>query len=117
MGAALLNQAHQPMKELDPCCTVLRPLGEYSKRFPSSRAGKNVHRSTIWRWAKKGLRGIVLRTHVLGGCRYACDADFASFMRELEGSSEPAPPDRKSKPSRDDARIRERFGVADPEPG
>jgi len=73
------------MQTIDPECKQLRPLAEYAKRLPSSRLGKRIHKSTLFRWATKGSRGVKLRTERLGAGRYTCDADVAEFMRRLSG--------------------------------
>lgn len=57
------------MTPIDPQCTELRPLAEYSKRIPSSRAGKKLNRATLWRWALNGLQGVKLETVRIGGGR------------------------------------------------
>ena len=68
---------------IDPTCKILRPLGEYAGRLPSSRPGKTIHKATLGRWANHGASGVVLRTEILGGCRFTCDAYLAEFMRRL----------------------------------
>ena len=67
---------------LDPNSYQLRPLAEYALRLPSSHPGKRLNRGTLWRWAQKGVRGVVLKTRRLGGGRYTCDAWVLEFMEE-----------------------------------
>lgn len=74
---------------IDPTCLCLRPLAEYSRRLPSSRSGKRLHRATLWRWALRGARGRKLRTAALGGSRVTCDAWVWEFL--LEGPPLAAP--------------------------
>lgn len=69
-----------PSSTFDPTSEELRPLREYSRRLPSSRAGKRIHPATLWRWALKGHGGRFLRTVQLGGGRFTCDAWVAEFM-------------------------------------
>ena len=37
-----------------------------AKRVPKIN-GKQVHSSTVWRWARKGCRGVKLECRLLGG--------------------------------------------------
>ena len=39
---------------------------EAAKRLPTIN-GKNVHASSVWRWARKGVRGVYLESRRLGG--------------------------------------------------
>lgn len=97
---------------IDSTCKNLRPLAEYCERVPSARKNKRIHRATIWRWALHGIRGATLRTVVLGGSRYTCDAWVASFMEEL--GRKRSPPRRGSAPPLAEPRrreIEERFRV------
>jgi len=56
---------------------------------PSERASLNqvarelqVHVSSIWRWALKGVRGRRLRTIMIGGRRYVERGDLERFLNE-----------------------------------
>ncbi|MBI3817221.1 MAG: DUF1580 domain-containing protein [Planctomycetes bacterium] len=69
------------MKLFDPNDNEFRPLNEYTKRLPSSRAGKGINRSTVWRWALRGCAGNVLATFVIGGMRYTSDFHVAEFLK------------------------------------
>ena len=98
---------------IDKHCNQLRPLNEYTNRIPSSRPGKRLNRTTLWRWALKGCRGIKLETVLAGSGRYTTDAWVASFMAGLsEGSTDKS----RSKASRkalqrEQQRIMGRFGL------
>lgn len=39
--------------------------------------------ATIWRWATRGVRGVILRTMVVGGRRYVTPRDVAEFLETL----------------------------------
>lgn len=80
------------MDAIDPNCTRLRPLAEYSERLPSSRQGKRLNRATLWRWALKGMTdGRYLRTVGLGSGRFTCDAWVAQFLSHPRPPSAPSP--------------------------
>ncbi len=96
---------------IDPQNFEYRPLAEYSTRLPSSRPGKRLHRSTLYRWATRGTPGAGrLQTVRIGGGRYTCDAWVAEFIA-ASGSDDSA--NAVAEPLPDDAaeRIRRRFGV------
>lgn len=42
-------------------------FSEATKLLPRRRAGKNPHVSTLYRWAKRGIRGATLETIQVGG--------------------------------------------------
>ena len=66
--SAALRVALSLMTYINPKSDELRPLREYSGRLPSSRPGKRLNPSTLFRWASQGVRGQVLETRLLGGC-------------------------------------------------
>jgi hypothetical protein len=41
-----------------------------------------VHAKTAQRWALRGVRGKQLRSRLVGGRRYFCQADLADFLGE-----------------------------------
>jgi len=99
------------MDPFDPTSTQLRPLADYSERLPSSRRGKQFHRSTLWRWFSRGVRGgIALETQRLGGCRYTCDVWVAEFMRATT-AADSLPKPRRSLPAEERDRIRREFNL------
>jgi len=49
--------------------SALIPIDELPKKLPR-RNGKQVHRSTIYRWIDRGIKGVVLRSELIGGLRY-----------------------------------------------
>ncbi|NOT01036.1 MAG: DUF1580 domain-containing protein [Phycisphaerales bacterium] len=69
---------------------------EAAKALPPI-GGKRVHASTIWRWARKGCRGVILETRRYGG-RFVTTLEsldrFAKALAEQplpERATEPAP--------------------------
>jgi len=57
--------------------------------LPSSRPGKRIHKSTLFRWATRGSGGVVLRTSRLGSGRFTCDAWVSEFMERLSCADVP----------------------------
>ena len=51
------------------------PLSEASKFFPG-----RPHRSSVWRFAMKGVRGVRLETIVCGGRRYTSEEAILRFI-------------------------------------
>jgi len=52
------------------------PLVVLSKaRFPN-----RPHASTIWRWANRGVRGVLLESVLIGGQRYTSQAAVERFI-------------------------------------
>ena len=100
------------MRTLDPNDQRLRRLAEYAQRLPSSREGKTVNRTTLWRWATTGVRGVVLRTYPVGGGRFTSDADVAQFIAQLDGKRAPAP---RPASAGDRNHLLDRFGLAEDE--
>lgn len=93
------------MKSIDPTCSDLRPLACYARRLPSSRPGKRIHKSTLFRWATRGSGGVVLRTSRLGSGRFTCDAWVSEFMDRLTRVD--VQPDRPKRRGHTDSERRE----------
>lgn len=57
----------------------------HAKRYTITQAAQilQVHPSTVWRWKLKGVRGIKLKTIVIGGTRYVLEADLNKFLVAL----------------------------------
>ncbi len=45
------------------------------------------HVNTLWRWATRGVRGIRLRTVMVGGCRYI-PSSMSEFTSRLSSAAE-----------------------------
>ena len=43
----------------------------------------HVHTSTVWRWKLQGVRGVKLKTIVIGGTRYVLESDLNNFLVAL----------------------------------
>jgi hypothetical protein len=53
------------------------------KLIPGLRPGKNVNRSTIYRWSDTGVRGIKLETIQVGGRRMTTHEAIKRFIMEM----------------------------------
>jgi len=45
----------------------------------------HVHTSTVWRWKLQGVRGVKLKTIVIGGTRCVLESDLNNFLVDLNG--------------------------------
>lgn len=50
--------------------------------------GRRFHNSTIWRWHKKGVRGIRLEAHVIGGVPMATDPMVEEFIKATTAAAQ-----------------------------
>lgn len=69
-------------------------LTEAAKWVPRRRGGRPCHVSTLWRWARRGIRGVKLETIDIGGTsctsREALDRFYAA-VTALRMGQEPKP--------------------------
>jgi Protein of unknown function (DUF1580) len=101
------------MQLIDSTCELLRPLASYAHRLPSSRPGKRIHKSTLFRWATRGSGGEVLRTRRLGSGRFTCDAWVSQFMDRLSGPDvHPDRPTRSGHTEAERLEIEAELGIA-----
>lgn len=68
----------------------LMRLGEVSTDLPR-RNGKKIHTSTVWRWTRRGLRGIRLETLRIGGTTYTSKEALQRFANQLSRIGESPP--------------------------
>ena len=47
------------------------------------RGGRKIHTSTLWRWARKGVQGVRLKTWRLGGRFFTTEKALMQFAEEL----------------------------------
>ena len=66
------------------------PLSEVPERLPFRRRGKRVHKSTVWRWASRGVRGHKLKTWRVGGTTCTTQAAIDEFI-SLTSERTPSP--------------------------
>ncbi len=73
--------------------TPLRRLSEQAKRLPH-----RPNASTLWRWSKRGIKGVRLETVNIGGVAYCSDGALDQFLKATnEPSSSSSTPRRRSK--------------------
>ena len=46
-----------------------------------SQGYEAVHRNTVFRWCTVGVRGRILKSHHVGGCRYVYERDVNEFLK------------------------------------
>ena len=64
----------------------LLSLREAARLLPKRRAGKPTHASTLNRWAKGGLRGVVLESIQVGGTLCTSREALQRFFERLSGA-------------------------------
>ena len=62
----------------------------------------HVSVSTCWRWSLKGVRGVKLQTHLVGGRRRVHREDLAAFLAALDGGSQPPATDGRHRDLEDE---------------
>jgi len=67
----------------------LIPLEEVTKVLP-----RRLHRSTVFRWAQKGRRGVRLKVVSMGGTRCTTERWLLEFFEAVEGARVPHEPTR-----------------------
>jgi hypothetical protein len=63
-------------------------LTEAARLIPGRKAGKSLGVNTLHRWASRGVRGVTLRSRLVGGHRMTTRTWLADFLAALNG--EPA---------------------------
>ncbi len=58
----------------------LLTFAEAAKVLPQRRGGSKVETSTLWRWSRRGSRGVVLRTIRVGGNVYVSREALMDFI-------------------------------------
>jgi hypothetical protein len=67
---------------------ALISLQEAARILPRRRAGRPVHVSCVYRWTQIGVKGIVLESVQVGGCRCTSRAALNRFFERLTQLSE-----------------------------
>lgn len=62
-------------------------MAEAAKAVPQGRKRKSPHVATVWRWATRGVRGVVLETVLIGGQRFTTESSLEKFFREINQGS------------------------------
>lgn len=84
----------------------LIPIGEVHKHLPMRPGGKRIHKSVVYRWALKGVRGVRLETLHIGGRVYTSLAALQQFTQRTH----PEPAGRQSQGPGDSSRRSEWVG-------
>jgi len=66
--------------EIDLHNETLIPLSEVPARLPRRR-GHRIHLQSVHRWARRGLRGVVLETVRVGHSRYTSAEALRRFLK------------------------------------
>ena len=116
-GAALLDQTldagnHCGNKvQCNEGISGLMTLAEASKAIPRIR-GKRVHPSTIFRWCKRGVRGVYLKYAKIGRTIAVNPSDLQTFFTALAEADSADQPNttaiRKRRPRRTTSATRQR---------
>ncbi len=61
------------------------------KIIPPRRANSRLHVRTVFRWALSGVRGVRLRTTLVGGQRCTTLADLHAFFAAVDAARQSAP--------------------------
>ncbi|MCH7727048.1 MAG: DUF1580 domain-containing protein [Planctomycetes bacterium] len=69
----------------------LLPLAEAAKILPRRR-GRKVATSTLYRWAKRGLRGVCLEVVQVGGTTCTSRSALQRFFNRLTAAARPKTP-------------------------
>jgi len=88
-------------------------FADAARRVPSSRAGRQLHPNTIWRWAKRGLKTVggdrvYLETTRIGGSNFTSVEALNRFFAALDRNSEP----QRKKARRQTAKTRSQAAAA-----
>ncbi|MBI1374549.1 MAG: DUF1580 domain-containing protein [Phycisphaera sp.] len=81
----------------------LVPVRSVPKLLPTRPNGRRVHISAVYRWIKRGVRGVRLESTQVGGTTYTSHEALQRFSEQLSKNDRPA----VSKMSRTRARQRQ----------
>jgi hypothetical protein len=71
--------------------TIIR-LEDVRAHLPSSRRGKYLSKAVAFRWASKGVSGVLLETVKVGGARYTSVEALQRFVDALNPAQQVGPP-------------------------
>jgi hypothetical protein len=60
----------------------LLTFSEAARRLPRRRGGAKTAVSTLWRWSKRGSRGVILRVVRVGGNVYVPHSALIEFIEQ-----------------------------------
>ena len=79
----------------------LLTLTDAANRIPG-RGGKRIAYKTVWKWAKKGVKGIVLETIPIGGILMTSEEALTRFTADRSGKKTRS---NAARPKTDEARV------------
>lgn len=83
----------------------LLTFSEVARELPRRRCGSKTATSTIWRWSKRGCRGVHLRVVRVGGNVYVPRSALIEFIDRLSGvdraPQQPSPTTRSTRAMRE----------------
>lgn len=74
---------------IDVTIERLIPLRAVPRHMPPRPSGKRLHISAVYRWAQRGVRGVVLETIRVGGCQYTSYEALQRFVDLLSAGETP----------------------------
>ncbi len=101
---------------IDPFDPELLSLADAAASLPSLKDGQPIHVTTLWRWARYGLRGIKLETTKIGGRVFTNRRALQVFFADVAKASSL----RSSRPQQQldekhedaiEAELQRRFGI------
>lgn len=72
---------------IDISSEQLIPIREVPRLLPLRRTGRRVHISAVYRWIKRGIRGVCLETVKIGGSTYTSTEALQRFTDHLSGEA------------------------------
>lgn len=101
---------------IDPFLEELLTLSEAARFCPRRRQGKKPHLSTLYRWATRGSRGVMLETLQTPGGLCTSKEALRRFFDQLTKTTSAASPARRLTPDghrneEDERELKARFGV------
>lgn len=108
---------------IDLASESLIPLRDVPRHLPPRPNGKRLHISAVYRWARRGVRGIILETIRMGGSTYTSREALQRFGDGAGGTPDaagkiPTPRAREREINRATEQVRDLLGPASnsPEP-
>ncbi len=89
---------------IDTTAEQVLALAQAAAEMPRRRRGRKTHVSTLYRWATRGCRGVVLETIQVGATRCTSREALQRFYERLSSGQRPDEGDDRRPPSRSPSR-------------
>ena len=76
---------------IDTNAEELITLSTAAKELPGRGSRRGVHAITLWRWSKRGIRGVKLETVLVGGIRCTSRQAIARFLERTTAAADGQP--------------------------